>query len=211
MRAAGLIALTLLVGCSKSDADGNVVDVSAAANRAEDDIANYAAQHAATRAAVAARRPGVVLTATTLRPPAVPPPRTAAPGDQGSEAAAAGVVQRYVAAIAAGRYREAWALWGDAGRRSGMTADEFAANFAPYASFVAEVGAPIDGDAGAGQRFVTVPVRATGTLKTGGAYVLAGTIVLHRVADVIETPDPADHLWRIDRADLKQRADVVAQ
>lgn len=211
MRAPGLILLTLLAACSNSDADNNAVDVSAAANRAEDDIANYAAQHAATRAAIARRAPGVVLTATTPREPPAPSPRVAAPGDQGSEAAAADVVRRYVTAIGAGRYHEAWMLWGDAGKRSGLTEDAFAATFAPYASFVAEVGTPFDGDAGAGQRFVTVPVRATGMLKAGGAYVLAGDVVLHRVADGIEAPDPVYHLWRIDRAELKQRADVIAE
>lgn len=211
MRAAVLTWLALLAACSNGEADGNAVDVSAAANRAEDDIANYAAQHAATRAAIASRAPGVVLTATTPREPSPQPPRVAAPGDQGSEAAAADVVRRYVAAIGAGRYREAWALWGDAGKRSGLTADEFAATFAPYASFAADVGMPFGGDAGARQRFVTVPVRVTGTLKTGGAYVLAGDVVLHRVADGIEAPDPVYHLWRIDRAELKQRADIVAE
>lgn len=49
MRAPGLTATLLLAACSDSSGTGNSVDVSAAASRAETDIANYAAVRAAPR------------------------------------------------------------------------------------------------------------------------------------------------------------------
>lgn len=199
MRTLAVIPFVLLSACS-DDGDGgraNAVDVSAAANRAEGDIANYAALKPPSRPT------------PTPQPTTTPSPDASvaafAPGDQGSEAAAAGVVRRYVTLIGAGRYREAQALWSDGGKRSGMSAAAFAASFAGYASFTAAIGTPADGDAGAGQRYVTVPVHVTGTLRQGGPFVLDGPVVLHRVADGIDTPDPADHLWRIDRSALAPR------
>ena len=49
MRATGLIALLLLPACADNDDTTNSVDVSAAATRAESDIANYAAERAEAR------------------------------------------------------------------------------------------------------------------------------------------------------------------
>ncbi len=50
------------------------------------------------------------------------------------------------------------------------------------------VGAAVDGDAGMGQRHVTVP------FAIGG---VAGSAVLHKVAEGIESDDPHAHDWRI--------------
>lgn len=44
MRATGLFVLLLVPACSDQGGTGNSVDVSAAATRAESDIANYAAE-----------------------------------------------------------------------------------------------------------------------------------------------------------------------
>ena len=55
---------------------------------------------------------------------------------------------RYFALIAAGNYGQAWALWDDDGRASGMTRRQFADSFAKYAEYHAEVGAPGRVDAG---------------------------------------------------------------
>ncbi|WP_267397381.1 MULTISPECIES: hypothetical protein [unclassified Sphingomonas] len=111
-------------------------------------------------------------------------------------------MRRYGAAIAAGDYRAAWAMWQGHGRASGMSPTAFAASVAGYARYQLSVGIPFDADAGAGQRYITVPVRVAARLKTGRRLALAGPIVLHRVADGIDTPDPADHRWAIQLADL---------
>ncbi|MEI9850755.1 MAG: hypothetical protein WDN24_07725 [Sphingomonas sp.] len=98
---------------------------------------------------------------------------------------AADVVQHYYALIAEGAFERAWRLWEDGGRASGKTAAEFAADFGKYADYHAEVGAPGEIDAGAGQRYVTVPVRLYGRLKEGGApFETRATVTLHRAGDV---------------------------
>lgn len=55
---------------------------------------------------------------------------------------AANTVQTYFALIEAGKYGEAWALWSNGGKASGLIAQRFAASFAQYAEYHAQVGAP---------------------------------------------------------------------
>lgn len=139
-----------------------------------------------------------VATPTLVPSPVAQPPL---PDDAAPEV----VAQRYADALAAGRYDEAFALWDEDGAASGMTRQAFAASFARYASYRATVGTPYDADAGAGQRYVTVPLMVTGTLKTGGPFRLEGPLVLHKAADGIESDDPHAHAWRIRSSELKPR------
>ena len=191
-----------LAACSDRRS-GNDVDVAAAASRGQSDIANYAATRPTaappkpTTAAVVPRRSGATAG------PVVPAASTAAP--LADDAAPDAVVRRYVEAIAARRYGEAWRLWEHRGAASGMTEAAFAASFARYASFDATVGAPFDEDAGAGQRYVTVPVTMTGTLASGAPFRLQGPVVLHRVARDIETDEPDAYAWRIRSSEMKSR------
>ncbi len=190
------IALALcLAACSSNEAPDNTVDVANAASRAQSDIDNYAAAHAETP--VAAVRP------TPRATPSSTP--TVVEKAEGDDAAPDAVVRRYAAAIGAGRYAEAWALWEGRGKASGMTQAAFAASFAKYASFDAMVGAPSDEDAGAGQRYVTVPVTVTGTLRSGAPFRLMGPVILHTVAAGIESDDPDAHAWRLRNSELKPR------
>lgn len=205
MSTRSLTPLVLLVACARPEPT-NEFDIDAAAERAQHDIATYSAQrNAVARAAAPAGTPTVA--ATPLPVPS--PSATPAAGRQDGEAARA-VVRRYAAAIAAGRYRDARALWAGGGARSGLSAEAFADAFSKYATFDAEVGPASDVEAGAGQRYVTVPVRVTGTLKTGGPFVLEGPVILHRVAEGIETANPSLHEWRIDRSELKPRPGEAA-
>lgn len=191
---AGLALAT--AGCSGSETDGNSVDVAAAASRAQSDIANYAAvpaQDAAT---------DTPTPAPTLPPTAQPvgtPPAIA------DDASPVDVVRRYTDALAAGRYAEAWALWDEHGTASGMSSDAFATSFDKYATYRATIGTPYAADAGAGQRYITVPVTITGTLKAGGPFRLEGPVVLHKAADGIESDDPHAHAWRIRSSEMKPR------
>ena len=118
---------------------------------------------------------------------------------------AADVVQTYYALIEARKYAEAWALWENVGKASGMTAQAFAASFDKYAAYNAQIGAPGAVDAGAGQRFVTVPVQINGKLKTGGLVSMTGSLTLHRTA--VDGATVEQKSWRIRTADIKPRPD----
>lgn len=202
------LSLLGLTACSGGGGPDNAPDLAGAANQAEATVARYAAASDADRhgAAAAPRDRAAAVPAPAVAPSdtpsaAEPASATTQPTEPGAADAAA-LVRRYGAAIAAGDYRAAWAMWQGHGRASGMSPAAFAASFAGYARYQLSVGMPFDADAGAGQRYITVPVRVAARLKTGQRLALAGPIVLHRVADGIDTPDPADHRWAIQSADL---------
>lgn len=98
---------------------------------------------------------------------------------------AANVVQTYYALIESRRYDQAWALWSDGGKASGGDAEAFASRFAPYSEYHANIGAPGAIEAGAGQRYVTVPVQVYGRLKASGRpFHQLGEATLHRSGDI---------------------------
>lgn len=203
-----LLSLLGLAACSRGGGSDNAPDLAGAANQAEATVARYAAaSDADRRGAAAARRDSAAAAPAPAAAPsdtpsaADPAPATTQPAEPGPADAAA-LVRRYGAAIAAGDYRAAWAMWQGHGRASGMSAAAFAARFAGYQRYQLSAGTPFDADAGAGQRYITVPVRVIAQLKTGQRVALAGPIVLHRVAEDIDTEDPADHRWAIQSADL---------
>jgi hypothetical protein len=112
----------------------------------------------------------------------------ATPPDEAAFAAtsaqgAADVVQHYFALIEEGAYARAWRLWEEGGR-PGKTVQDFAAGFARYAEYHAEVGAPGEIDAGAGQRYVTVPIQTYGRVKDGTPFRAAARVTLHRVGEI---------------------------
>ncbi len=121
---------------------------------------------------------------------------------------AADVVQTYYALIGERKYAEAWALWENVGQASGMSAQAFAASFDKYAAYNAQVGAPGAVDAGAGQRFVTVPVQINAKLKTGALVSMTGSVTLHRTA--VDGASREQKSWRIRTADIKPRAGDTA-
>ena len=149
--------------------------------------------------------------------PLTPPP----PGESGgldndttpvSEAAftpesaqgGANVVQTYFTLLEAGKYRDAYLLWGNGGRDSGMDLPDFTASFAKYSEYHANIGAPGDIDAGAGQRHVTVPVQVYGRLREGNrAFNLRGTVTLHRTE--VDGASPDQRAWRLRASDLRTR------
>lgn len=147
----------------------------------------------------------VTVAATPVDPVASPVPANAVAADEvapDSGEAAAAVVRRYYALIGRKRYGDAYDLWEPAA--VGMSRAAFVASFAKFADYRAEVGAPGRVDAGAGQRYVTVPARAYGTLTAGGPFKLVGTLTLHRTAD-IDGATAAQRSWRIRSSDMKPR------
>lgn len=131
-------------------------------------------------------------------------PVSEGPVAEESAQGAAQVVQRYYALLETGNYAQAWALWGDGGRRSGMSAEAFAASFDRYSEYHANIGAPGEIDAGAGQRYVSVPVQVYGRLKAGGRpFYMIGTATLHRTE--VDGATAEQRKWRIRSADIKPR------
>ncbi|MGP7795972.1 hypothetical protein [Sphingomonas sp. CLY1604] len=192
----GALCAAALVGCSDPDSSSrqNGVDVAAAASRAQTDIANYAATPA---------------TAPTARATVATPAATVTPAPLPDDAPPEAVVGRYVAALSAGRYDEAWSLWDSAGAPAGMNRAALAARFDRYAGFKATVGTPFDPDAGAGQRYITVPVTITGTERSGKPFRLTDNLVLHKAADGIPSDDPHVHAWRIRNSEMASRPNVA--
>lgn len=209
MRAFLLLACLVLAACSQPSGVSNITtDINAAAGQAQGDIDNYAANSDTTPPTPAPLTP-----AEPGRPGALPDDKTPvseAPFTPDSAQGAANVVQTYYALIEEGKYRQAWDLWGDKGGASGLSADAFAASFAKYSEYHANVGAPGRIDAGAGQRYVTVPVQAYARLKDGTAAYWIGSAVLHRTAD-IDGATAEDKAWRIKSIDLKDAPPATAK
>ena len=222
------LPIVLVVGgCQQAKVPENnasVVDINGAAEQAQGDIDTYASNALQTPSEAATTAP---LPPPEHRPSPTPSPSPSleplnppAPGEPGgladdrtpiSEApfspdsaqGAANVVQTYYALIEGGKYRQAWALWGDGGKASGMSADGFAASFHKYSEYHANIGAPGRIDAGAGQRFVSVPVQIYGRLKDGGApFNMRGDVTLHRTAD-IDGATAEQKTWRISATNIK--------
>lgn len=123
------------------------------------------------------------------------------PADTTPEAAAE-VIRRYYAFIAARDYPRAYALWSDGGRASGQTLEEFAAGFAETASVTAEVGAPGRVEGAAGSRYVVVPVVVHARLRDGTQQRFEGTYTLRR--SVVDGATAEQRSWRIHSAEVRQ-------
>lgn len=133
------------------------------------------------------------------------------PAASDSPQAAATVTETYFALLADRKYEEAYRLWGDEGRASGMTLEEFRRRFAPYASFQGQVYAPGSPEGSAGSVFVAVPVSVTAKRTDGTTVSFAGSVTLRRVNDVPGST-PAQRRWHISTIALEPRpasADTV--
>lgn len=200
-----LACCLLATGCSSGTKvpEASAADIDAAANAAQAEVNRYAAAQAASRRQIV---PAVV----TIRPVDAPQSRTPAdptvapspPIETGSAQEGADIVRRYYTLIASHSYGEAWRLWDDDGKASQQTEPAFEAAFADDADYCADIGTPGEIDAGAGQRYVTVPVKVHIRSKTGATAELAGEVVLHRVGD-IDGATPAQRQWHIHGIDLK--------
>ena len=122
--------------------------------------------------------------------------------DPKSAQGAAQVTQTYYALIGEGKYAEAWALWSDGGKASGVSQADFAKSFDRYASYNAQIGAPGDTEGGAGSIYVAVPVVIYGRLKTGAEVHEKGEMQLRRVNDV-DGSTAEQRRWHIAGIDTK--------
>ncbi|HEU4625091.1 MAG TPA: hypothetical protein VFS52_10035 [Steroidobacteraceae bacterium] len=137
-------------------------------------------------------------------------PLSEAPFTATSAQGAANVLQTYYALIGAGRYDEAWRLWTQAGEGSGMSAEAFAASFAPYESYNANIGAPGRIEGAAGSLYVSVPVQIYGRRKSGEPVHMLGSATLRRSNDVPGST-AEQRAWHIYRIDLQPSADEATR
>ena len=208
------VPLLALAACAPQPAN-NSVDINAAAIEAQGAVDAYGANADDGTVEIAepdaaSNTPDAATNALApLDPPApgtpggLPDDRTPiseAPFTPDSAQGAANVVQTYYALIGEGKYGEAFALTEKGGT---VTPAAFTAGFARYSEYHANVGAPGEIDAGAGQRYVTVPVQVYARLKEGGTPVYQlGSVVLHRVGDV-DGATAEQRAWHIRSIDLK--------
>jgi hypothetical protein len=125
------------------------------------------------------------------------------PGAQGEPTPqdAVAVIGDYYASIDARSYARAYAMWSDGGRASGQTPQQFAGGYAHTAHVAVATGTPGDEDAGAGQRYLQVPVTITATQDDGSVRRYAGSFTLHRT--VVDGASAEQRAWRIASADLR--------
>lgn len=189
------IATILLAGCSGQPA----------ARTGDDPSANQSAPPANDSVPAANG-----LAEAPLTPPApgtpggLPDDRTPvseAPFAETSAQGAAAVLQSYFALIEQGRYGEAYRLWSDDGRASGMDATAFARGFARYREYHANIGAPGEIEGAAGSLYVEVPVLVYGRGRDGAEFSQRGTATLRRVNGVPGST-PAQRRWHIARIEL---------
>ena len=172
------------------------------------------AQFPATVPEVPAPAPGPVSNADPNAPVEAPAPGTPAgladdrtpiseaPFTPQSAQGAADVVQTYFALVGEKKYAEAWTLWGDGGKASGMSQADFVASFDKYSQYHGGVGAPGQIEGAAGSSHVEVPAIAFGRLKTGAQFNLKGPITLKRVNDV-PGASAEQRKWRIQTSGLR--------
>lgn len=134
--------------------------------------------------------------------PLTAPPAADAGAAEPTPADAVSVIRDYYAAINAQQYPSAYALWSDGGNASRQTPGQFAQGFAQTRQVAVVVGAPGREDAGAGQRYIEIPVSVRATQADGSVRRFAGTYVLHRT--VVDGATQDQRSWRIRSADLRE-------
>ena len=129
-------------------------------------------------------------------------PSSDSPPGEPSSGDAIAALNDYYAAIGAGDYARAHALWSDGGKASGQTLEQFAAGFADTTNVVAEPGTPGRVEPAAGSRYVEVPVSITATRNDGSVHRYIGNYTLRRA--VVDGASAEQRAWRIASADIRE-------
>jgi len=118
--------------------------------------------------------------------------------------ASGNTIQLWGLALAEGRYRDAYRLWGGEGRQSGMNEAQFAEAYRKYSEIHVLVGRPEAG----GTQTARVPVQMYGRLRDGGKpFNLVGTMTLAR-NPAGQKGEPGQTPWLIATSELKPRGTV---
>lgn len=198
------LLLFLMLGataCGSADQAPHASEVSGDAGPPSAGAARQQGQVAATHAGRPDRQAGA--------PPLTPPepgqpgglpddrrPVSEAPFTADSAQGAADVVQTFFANLEAGHHQQAWQLWLEGGKASGMSAPEFAASFDRYEEYHARVGAPGRIEGAAGSLYVEVPVQIYGRLDGGRPFNASGKVRLWRTNEVPGS-SAEQRQWRI--------------
>jgi hypothetical protein len=131
-------------------------------------------------------------------------PLAEGPIDSKSAQGAGQVLQGFGGLLEQRHFTEAYRLWSDEGRASGMSEAQFTAAYEKYAEIHSEVGAPGETEGAAGSIYVDIPFRLYGKLKSGEPFNQLGTVTLRRVNDVPgSTAEQRE--WHIYRSEVQPR------
>ena len=169
-----------------------------------------------------AAEPSPIAEANTLEPAPIDP-ETIRPGEPGglpddrtplaepkgpidpkSAEGAGQVTQMFGGLLEQRKFADAYRLWSDNGRASGLTEAQFVAAYSKYAEIHSEVGKPHNSEGAAGSIYIDVPFRLYGKTTSGGPFNLVGTLTLRRVNDVPGSTEE-QRRWHIARSDLDAR------
>jgi hypothetical protein len=123
--------------------------------------------------------------------------------DPKSAQGAGQVLQQFGGLLEQRRFGEAYRLWSDGGRTSGLTEAQFLAAYDKYAEIHSEVGAPGKMEGAAGSAYVNIPFRLYGKLKSGEPFNLVGPVTLRRVNDVPGSTEE-QRRWHIFKSEMKR-------
>jgi len=121
--------------------------------------------------------------------------------DPKSAQGAGQVLQRYGGLIEQRRFADAYRLWSDNGRASGLTEANFIAAYDKFAEIHSEVGTPGPMEGAAGSAYVDIPFRLYGKRKDGGSFNMVGTLTLRRVNDVPGSTEE-QRRWHIYKSEM---------
>lgn len=124
------------------------------------------------------------------------------PSDAATPAAARQVVVDYYAAIDAGDYAKAYALWSDKGAASGQTFEHFSGGYANTRSVRAIVGEPADEEGAAGSRYIQVPVELIALQRDGSERRYRGRFTLRTV--VADGASQEQRRWHLASAEMQR-------
>lgn len=124
--------------------------------------------------------------------------------DPKSAEGAGQVMQLFGGLLEQRKFADAYQLWSDRGRASGMTEAQFVAAYAKYAAIHSEVGRPGESEGAAGSIYIDVPFRLYGKTTSGGPFNMVGMVTLRRVNDVPGSTEE-QRRWHISKSDLAAR------
>jgi len=112
------------------------------------------------------------------------------------------VIRHYYAAINRRDYARAYAAWGDHGKTSQLSFDQFKQSFANTKSIGVSFGAPGHIDAAVGSLYLKIPVTIVVSKRNRSREYLDGYYVLRRCNDVPGCTQ-ADRTWHLYSAIIK--------